>query len=299
MVNCKRYCFTLNNYTDDEYTALWRSCQDFAKYAIVGREVGESGTPHLQGFVTWRESHSFAACKDRLHARCHVEIARGTPKQNRDYCRKGGLFVEQGELGETGASSGRSSRDEIAQEFELRMEARRSGMVKFASERRGTYYFHGSEMLRNWYSLQPAIDRPNIRVRWFYGLPATGKSRQAHTEWPEAYIKDPRTKWWNGYLLEEEVIIDDFGPGGIDINHLLRWFDRYRCLVESKGGMLPLHANNFIITSNFHPEDIFVEKVFHVNQNTDDVITRHVQLPALLRRIELIKYPISDYILSL
>lgn len=78
-------------------------------------------------------------------------------------------------------------------------------------------------------------------------------------------------------MQQKTVIIDDFGPNGIDINHLLRWFDRYKCLVETKGGMLALLADTFIVTSNFHPEDIF--KTFD---------GPHPQLPALLRRIVLI-----------
>lgn len=95
---------------------------------------------------------------------------------------------------------------------------------------------------------------------------------------PDAYVKEPRTKWWNGYLYEKDVILDDFGPNGIDINHLLRWFDRYKCLVETKGGMMALFAENFIVTSNFHPEEIF---------KWGDEVNK--QLPALLRRIELIQ----------
>jgi len=101
-----------------------------------------------------------------------------------------------------------------------------------------------------------------------------GKSRLAHDTLPSAYVKDPRTKWWNGYLCEKEVIIDDFGPGGIDINHLLRWFDRYKCWVENKGGMVPLLADHFIVTSNFHPRDVF---------RFGDMI--NPQLPALERRL--------------
>lgn len=77
-------------------------------------------------------------------------------------------------------------------------------------------------------------------------------------------------------MCEKDVIIDDFGPNGIDINHLLRWFDRYRCYVENKGGMIALYADNFIITSNFHPSEIFS---FAGETN--------VQLPALMRRIDL------------
>lgn len=80
-------------------------------------------------------------------------------------------------------------------------------------------------------------------------------------------------------MHEVTCIIDDFGPGGIDINHLLRWFDRYKCLVESKGGMIALHVSKFIVTSNFPPHECWVDK--------DGV--PHPQMDALYRRIEIIK----------
>lgn len=105
-----------------------------------------------------------------------------------------------------------------------------------------------------------------------------GKSRRAHEELPDAYVKDPRTKWWNGYFGEKDVIIDDFGPGGVDINHLLRWFDRYKCLVENKGGMLPLLADKFVVTSNFHPSDVYKDKEG----------IPHPQTSALERRLNII-----------
>jgi len=123
-------------------------------------------------------------------------------------------------------------------------------------------------------TLQRAVDRPEVSVLWIYGEPGVGKSRRAHDMYPHAYVKEPRTKWWNGYMLEQEVIIDDFGPSGIDINHLLRWFDRYKCYVEYKGGMLPLVAFKFVVTSNFSPSKCFS---FGGEEN--------VQLPALMRRI--------------
>lgn len=79
-------------------------------------------------------------------------------------------------------------------------------------------------------------------------------------------------------MLEVDCIIDDLGPKGIDINHLLRWFDRYKCTVETKGDMVPLYVTKFIVTSNFSPEEVY--------KNEDDCSIPHVQMPALRRRMK-------------
>lgn len=269
------YSFTLNNYVEEEDVpriSAW--FEEEAKYWIIGREVGDSGTPHLQGYVSFRRRRTFNYVRDKLSSRCHIEGSRGTARQNREYCSKGGNFIEGGTINE-GAASGKS-RDELGRSFMAAVELGNSGVAEYASEFPGTYIFSGSNMLRNAISLKPPIERPNISVQWFYGPPGTGKSRLAHGTLPEAYVKEPRTKWWNGYMLEKSVIIDDFGPNGIDINHLLRWFDRYKCLVENKGGMIPLYADTFIVTSNFHPRELF--------KFGDEI---NPQLPALERRIVL------------
>lgn len=267
------YAFTCNNYTEDEFERISRACSDFAQYAIIGREVGEQGTPHLQGYIRFKRAYRFSTVKDRHLPRCHVEVARGSPRQNRDYCSKGGNFTEFGELPAEHASS--CSRDELATQFATSMEDGGGGVAGFAGRYPGTWYFSGHNLLRNYWSLQEPVERPGISVSWYYGEPGVGKSRRAHGELPGAFVKDPRTKWWNGYMGQKEVIIDDFGPMGIDINHLLRWFDRYKCTVETKGGMMPLLADKFVVTSNFHPQDVYKDK--------EGVL--HPQTAALERRL--------------
>ena len=84
-------------------------------------------------------------------------------------------------------------------------------------------------------------------------------------------------------MLQPEAIIDDFGPGGVDLNHLLRWFDRYKCLVEVKGDMCPLYVETWIVTSNYHPKDVFKDK------DGND----HAQIGALMRRLKC--YRVHDY----
>jgi len=272
------YCFTLNNYTDAEYTRILHILGDLTKYFIVGKEVGEAGTPHLQGYFILKKRSRITTLKNQLSERAHYEVARGTPNDNRLYCSKEAQFLERGECPPPGERSHKSKSDRatLANQFRESILGRgRLGLEQFARDEPGTWGFSGHILFRNTVGCASAQPRPNIRVEWLWGSPGVGKSRKAHDTLPEAYIKDPRTKWWNGYCLEPSVIIDDFGPNGIDINHLLRWFDRYKCYVEIKGDMCPLLADNFIVTSNFHPRDVF----------TDNMGAVHVQYPALERRL--------------
>jgi len=230
------WCYTLNNYVEEEDVpriSAW--CEEEAKYWIIGRETGESGTPHLQGYISLRKRRTAVHVSTKLAGRAYITRAAGTARQNRRYCSKGGDFVEGGEINE---GKGSKSRDAIGTAFMAAVQSGDSGVVEFANSEPGTWIFNGSNMLRNALQLYPTVERADISVRWIYGAPGVGKSRLAHATLPNAYVKEPRTKWWNGYLCQEEVIIDDFGPNGIDINHLLRWFDRYKCLVETKGDHL-------------------------------------------------------------
>lgn len=268
------YCFTLNNYDEEEYSRIVSCAEESARYWIVGKEIGAGGTPHLQGYVSLRRRRDLGYVRGLFGPRIHFTVARGTAGQNRVYCSKDGNFAEGGTIPATPKPPS-ASRDQLATEFSEHFLRGNNGLAEFSSARAGTWYFSGHNLLRNAISLCRPVPRPDITATWIYGDPGVGKSRKAHGEMPEAYIKEPRTKWWNGYMLEKEVIIDDFGPNAIDINHLLRWFDRYKCMVETKGGMIPLVADKFIVTSNFSPEDCFKDKEG----------VPHPQTSALLRRI--------------
>jgi len=276
----KRWLFTLNNWTTEEYDSLTAFLREESAYFVIGKERGENGTPHLQGYAELRERYRFVSLKNKVGSRSHLELARGTGPRNREYCIKEGDFLEHGRIsagGGNGKTDGSgSTRDELARRFrEATSEGSfLEGCNRYAEENPGSWYFSGSTLLRNHFSLLSPPERPDVSVRWYYGEPGSGKSRRAFEELPSAYRKDARTKWWHGYMLQRECVIDDVAPEGIDITRFLVWFDRYPCNVETKGSMLPLYACTFVVTSNFHPYDVFKGPE-----------GPHVQLPALMRRI--------------
>lgn len=99
--------------------------------------------------------------------------------------------------------------------------------------------------------LRPLPMERSVSVLW--GPTGSGKTRRAYEEAGlDCFFKPPGSRWWDGYRAHEHVIIDEFG-GGIDILDLLRWFDRYPCTVEVKGGTVCLNAKRFWVTSNLDP----------------------------------------------
>lgn len=80
-------------------------------------------------------------------------------------------------------------------------------------------------------------------------------------------------KWWDGYKQEKNVLIDEF-RGQIGVAHLLRWFDKYRCSVEVKGGTVPLNARKIIITSNIHPRDWYPD----LDDETKNALLRRMRI---------------------
>lgn len=123
------------------------------------------------------------------------------------------------------------------------------------------------------------------RVFCLWGSTGTGKSHRAWAAFPDAYPKDPRTKWWTGYRGEKTVIIDEF-RGGIDIAHVLRWFDQYPVQVETKGSSTALQAETIVLTTNLNPSCIYLG----VDQETLDAFYRRVQFIEVTSRDQEINF---------
>ena len=83
----RRWTFTLNNYTDIDLSNL-DLIAPFCKYLLVGYEIGEKGTPHLQGYIEFENPRRFSGVKNLISDRAHIEIAHSSGPTNQKYCKK-------------------------------------------------------------------------------------------------------------------------------------------------------------------------------------------------------------------
>lgn len=94
MSQSKNWCFTLNNYTDKDEAAVAELPRGL-EYIIYGREVGESGTPHLQGFARWSRRVRLSQVSRLFPNSAHWTVARNVQSAIQ-YCKKDGDYVEIG-----------------------------------------------------------------------------------------------------------------------------------------------------------------------------------------------------------
>lgn len=87
----KRWCFTYNNYTEEHLVEIVEILTKNCFKYIIGKEVGEKGTPHLQGYIT--KSSAFRPFTLFKKFNCHWEKCKGSEEENIAYCSKEGNFL--------------------------------------------------------------------------------------------------------------------------------------------------------------------------------------------------------------
>lgn len=257
MSKFRNYCFTINNYTDEDLVDIMG--MDY-KYVVCGFEIGKEGTPHVQGYVQFKNQVSFEGIKSDLK-RAHISVARGSPKQNFAYCTKDGDYWDDGDMGE--GQGKRTDMTDIKRMIDEGWDSQAICEEHFSDYIR---YNRGIEAYRSLCML-PRAECPT--VEWVYGPTGCGKTRYATNLGP-FYIKD-HTQWWNGYTQQGVIVIDDF-DGRWPFRDLLRLLDRYPYQGQTKGGYVHINSPSIIITCDRSPEECMHE-------------LREHELAQLLRRI--------------
>lgn len=262
----RNFVFTINNYTDTDVSSL-KSLN--SKYIVFGYEVGESGTPHLQGYCELPNALTFKSLKKKLPT-AHIERRNGTPLQASNYCKKDGNFYENGTI------SNQGKRTDIDDLIELINDGNTNKQIA-KTKPAGFFKFHKHINAYRCAMLEPRSTKPNVTV--FYGLTGTGKTARAKIALKDTdyYTWGPEKKhWWDGYTGQKHVLMEEF-RGQLPFGYMLRLLDRNDFSVEYKGSSCEFVATTIILTSPKHPTEWY--------RNTDD----WDNIDQLLRRIDTIK----------
>lgn len=284
----KRWCFTLNNYTESDVETL-KSVAEHAlsqdveralgsrvgdddgldgpssercdiRYAIWQSERGDTtGTRHLQGFLILARRRTLAFLRRTFSGRAHFEVARGTDQQARDYCRKedtydteAGIREEFGALPERDeAPPAKKSRARAIEQIEVCQQTIvRPGDI--AADVLLQQNFIAAYNLLQKHKLGPYR---RLTIITIVGPPGTGKSYAAFSYYPDhALVIYGNCGQWVMNAGANAIFFEEF-HGQIPLAKMLQYLDGYPFALEVKGGTEPAMYETVVITSNTKPCD--------------------------------------------
>lgn len=249
-VRGRGWCFTINNPTSTDDEEVQKLVED-ATYVIVGKEVGEEGTNHYQGYCWFKNTVTFTRIKN-LISRAHIEKQRGNNISAIDYCKKDGDFQEWGSPPENNNQKEKwSSIIQLAE----------SGNVEAIKSQHPRIYFQYYEKIQSFVIRPPIILNGDLQHEWWYGPTGTGKSSKLWRDYPDHYIKEIN-KWWDGYAYQQVVAIEEWSPSFHMLATKLKiWADRYPFSAEIKHGKLAnIRPKKLIVISNYSIDQCFPSK---------------------------------------
>lgn len=270
----RNWCITINNYSDSDIESLENIG---SSYIIIGKEVGESGTPHLQVYCQFKDAKSFSKMK-KLLPTAHLEKAKGTPMENHEYCSKDGNYSTLGIISNQGA------RTDLTELKEKLLQGTTTE-IDILLDNPMVYHQYGRTIQK----LQDVILRKKFRTQmttceWVYGKTGTGKSHYAYTSYnPDTHYNWKNDNGWqDGYVGQETIVINEF-RGEIKYANLLELIDWTPLELPRRGREpVPFLAKHIIITSSLRPEQIYR------NLAKDDSLDQLYRRITILRNMTLI-----------
>lgn len=233
-------------------------------YIAVSKEAHEDGTPHLHAQLQFTKIFNMTVCNTFdmpwQGENYHPNIKRTDSSENwRDYIAKVNEPLTYGKFRILHIAKNSNERRDTKLVNERIINEDLTELVK-----EGFISMYNYTQLSNakrqfiMDSQQPPAIFPRT-CYWIYGEPGIGKSYWVRSKFPNAYCK-PQNKWWDGYMSQTEVLMDDFDCEVL--GHMLKiWADSYSFVAEVKGNSVSPVYTKLFLTSNYLPENIFKDKM--------------------------------------
>lgn len=227
---------------------------------------------HLQAYVEFPRALSFRQLRG-LFDGAHIEERKGSQLSCIDYCSKESTRVSGPWT--FGSKKIQGERTDLSAKITL-FEEIGYDLNEFARVEPWFYVrFHKGLQALQAVNYGPRGALPT--VLWFYGPTGTGKTRAAIAINPEdTYVHSCASKWFDHYKQQEICVFDDVRADTFKFTEWLRLLDRYPHLVEFKGGMIHFNSPVIVITSCYHPKDLFTSE--RVMENIDQLLRRITEI---------------------
>lgn len=264
-LKARGWCFTIHDYTELHRQRLF-NLQKNGKdiYLVMGYEIcPETKREHIQGYIHFKNATKGYPKIKKIEEKAHIEVARGTPEQNKKYCTKDGKFDEIGNFPAQG------KRNDILKSIDLIQE--NPSMRQIVPQLSNFNSIRACEKILDLY--EPMRDfKPT--VFYFFGSTGTGKTRACEyivKDNPNVYWSEPTYQWWPAYDAHTTVIIDDIRADFSKFHILLLLLDRYPFRVAYKGGHRQFLAKNIFMTSCKPPQELYKDRC---NEDVNQLIRR-------------------------
>lgn len=261
-----RACLVWNNYPENWIEVFEKYYQEGkVQYMCGGEEVAPTtGTPHIQGYVSWKNETRFARLAKKL--RCAFIMAHGNDHENRAYCSKtrpgdtpNKVFREWGTPKVTPQEGGRAGGEAEKRRWEDARQAAKEGRMDDIPADIYVRYCKNLEWIRAQNEPVPKDLDGELKHVWIHGPAGVGKSRVARILSGGNFYSKNLNKWWDGYKGQPFVVIDEVSTKNAEwMGDLLKiWADRYAFNSETKGSSRVIRPICIIVTSNYSINDLW------------------------------------------
>ncbi len=226
-------------------------------YLVLQEEVGDNGTPHLQGYVEFSIGKRMSAVKTLFACETmHLERRRGRQEQAIAYCKKAESRLQGGLAGEFGIPRGPRGRPKGAFSKSVVMLRDGSSISAVREAFPEASVMYRDKLLDEALRLTGGRDWA-MSIEIYVGPSGSGKSTTAKLENVDAYAcpwPAGGRWWWPGYEGQDCVILDEFRHQ-VKMDVLLKLFDRHCMWLEAKGRNFQFSSHKVVITTNLDPAD--------------------------------------------
>ena len=214
-------------------------------YYCLCDEVGETGTPHTHLFFSCKNAVMFDRVK-RLFPSAHIEAARGSCQDNRDYIRKEGKYLHSDkketniletfeEYGEMPLDKSAKNETVSQQVLEMIENGCSNAEIIRAFPSYSTKISHLDKTRQTLLEEENKNTWRNVDVTYIHGETATGKTRFVMEKYGYSNVfkvtnyKNP----FDSYSGQDVILFDEF-RSSLPLSDMLQFIDGYPCMLPAR-----------------------------------------------------------------